>query len=288
MIYKKAKRTDVKQGKNHMELDPERIGRIGMKGKTVFCSQHSVLPSKRTSSKFSLDFLSIFSRFSLQAAFTLVEMLVAVALGVIILAVAVTAFQQGGAVSRVSHAKTEAVHNARVALQMLERDLEQAYLEPTGEKFVGIDSVWTWDGKNYHDDELILLSLSEQGGTSPGTPVIYSLNSNLTGIKTLQREDLPCLARSYWDESASPPDWSDGSSVGDGVRSFNVRYYYDGDWYDRWDSTDPDGADGSSPEQYRRLPEVVEVTIEVIDSDGVLAKEDQNAVQIRRLIELPQ
>jgi prepilin-type N-terminal cleavage/methylation domain-containing protein len=163
MIYKKAKRTDVKQGKNHMELDPERIGRIGMKGKTVFCSQHSVLPSKRTSSKFSLDFLSIFSRFSLQAAFTLVEMLVAVALGVIILAVAVTAFQQGGAVSRVSHAKTEAVHNARVALQMLERDLEQAYLEPTGEKFVGIDSVWTWDGKNYHDDELILLSLSEQG-----------------------------------------------------------------------------------------------------------------------------
>jgi hypothetical protein len=30
------------------------------------------------------------------------------------------------------------------------------------------------------------------------------------------------------------------------------------------------------------------VTIEVIDSDGVLAKEDQNAVQIRRLIELPQ
>jgi prepilin-type N-terminal cleavage/methylation domain-containing protein len=231
--------------------------------------------------------------------FTLIEMLVALALGVIILAVAVTAFQQGGAISKVSHAKTEAVHNARVALQMLERDLEQAYIEPTGEKFVGTHGYFDWnddgvfddDGDGYNDDDgdvLTLYSLSEQGEGAPGDPITYQL-TYITDIKTSQGYELPYLERD---------DGFSNFSVGDGVRSFNVRYYYDDgnsatdDWYNEWNSTDPDGADGISGNdddlQYRRLPQIVEVTIEVIDSDGVLAKKDQNPVQIRRLIELPQ
>jgi hypothetical protein len=102
---------------------------------------------------------------------------------------------------------------------------------------------------------------------------------------------VPCLQRSsQWDPTAESGTgaWTQDSSVGDGVRSFNVRFYSaevdpSDPWFDNWDSASTAGATG----QYRRMPELVEVTITVIDSDGVLAREENNPITVRRLIELP-
>jgi hypothetical protein len=78
-----------------------------------------------------------------------------------------------------------------------------------------------------------------------------------------------------------------------------IRYFYEGQWYDGWDSTNqygwngvddlPAGAGvGGDDVQFNRLPQVVEVTFRLVDSKGVLDEEENNPVVIRRLIELPQ
>ncbi|KXB05752.1 hypothetical protein AKJ51_04850 [candidate division MSBL1 archaeon SCGC-AAA382A20] len=262
----------------------------------------------------------------LSSFFTLVEMLVAVALGVIILGVAVTAFKQGGDVASVSHAKTEAVHNARVALSMVERDLQNAYLEPGGNVFIGTD--------NSPRDRLELLTLSEQAGVTGYAHVGYYL-TNTDGQVLKRYYD---TSSTFWPSASKPWNSAPASPeeyvAGFGIQELELRYYYDGYWFREWNSWDTSGylyndKNGSvsweSDEEvwsdeddsgtynsgdvkvyygddgswdtptgaksfdlfYRRLPEVVEVTIEVIDSDGVLAKEQYNPIQIRRLIELP-
>jgi hypothetical protein len=83
-------------------------------------------------------------------------------------------------------------------------------------------------------------------------------------------------------EGSGNGEISDGES---GVPMM-FRYYYDGNWYGGWDSTQSGGFTGSQSEQFRRMPEVVEVTLYVIDNDGVLVDENDPII-IRRLISLP-
>ncbi len=201
--------------------------------------------------------------------FTLIELMVAVALGGIILAVAVTAFQQTSEVSSAMKATTEATHNARAAMLMLSRDLENAYIEPGMPDFTGRDQ---------SQSEIEFPTLMESD------TVLYKVEDTTTGGETITT-----LQRDTRDE---------GGAAAFGIRDFRLRYYYDdgdgnptNDWFSAWDSGEPNGADGNPGTaddiQYRRIPEVVEVTIEVIDSNGLLDNPRYNSVRMRRLIELP-
>ncbi len=90
-----------------------------------------------------------------------------------------------------------------------------------------------------------------------------------------------------------------------GVIQFKLRYFRDGVWYDAWDSTDkpgdPDGygygANGEDDDpigagvggddvQWRELPEVVEVTLQVVDESGYLDREEATPLVIQRLIQI--
>ena len=204
------------------------------------------------------------SRPTNRCGFTLVEMLVAVGLGAIILAVVVTAFSQSSTVSTVAHAKTEAMHNARVAMDLLERDISSAYIEPAGQIFDG-------DGTHLH-----LRTVSRTDG--PGAQeVYYKLEQrDVGGVRNVQ-----CLVRGHVDPGGNPKDTT--YPVGHVVRIFSLRYYSDqaGQWFPSWDSR------SANVYQNRKMPDVVEVTLEVVDLDDVLASEDNNPFIIRRLISPP-
>jgi len=239
--------------------------------------------------------------------FTLTEMMVAVALAVIILLVVVTAFTQASGVTTLSHANTEAVHNAKVAMSLLEKDLESAFLDPTGQRFYSYN-------RGSLGIVLEFLTSSDLGtidGGSyvrpAGTHVVYYVDDT-TGIRRLIRWSEP-----YVDPAGAslnpglPLAGQDNYEIAWGIESFQARFFHDGTWYDpasgdHWNSADPYGADGTDDEppaapspglggddvQYRRLPQVVEVTLEVTDADGVLGKEQNNPVTLRRLMDLPE
>ena len=69
--------------------------------------------------------------------FTLVEMMVALALGVIIAGVVATVFRQASGLFTLSRARTEVINNARVAMKFIEADIISATLV-NGQLFLGI------------------------------------------------------------------------------------------------------------------------------------------------------
>jgi hypothetical protein len=94
-----------------------------------------------------------------------------------------------------------------------------------------------------------------------------------------------------------------------GVRQFKLRYFYrdptnnnysNSVWFDGWDSTDgfgwngvddfpavpgtPDGPDLSGDDvQHNNVPAAIEVTIELVDEEGLLAKGNHNPLVIKRV-----
>ena len=98
---------------------------------------------------------------------------------------------------------------------------------------------------------------------------------------------------SHWLGAPTPDINEEGETLVYGITQLKFRYYYNGDWYDGWDSTDLFGWDGvddggtGDDVQFRRLPQVVEVTMRVLDVNGKLdAEEARNPFVISRLIRL--
>jgi hypothetical protein len=80
------------------------------------------------------------------------------------------------------------------------------------------------------------------------------------------------------EDPAGDPD-GDGDDDDDGDGNVDE----DGVWYDSWDSE----SEGSDSVQNRRIPQVVELSLELVDIDGVLQRPENNSVQLTRLISLP-
>jgi len=230
--------------------------------------------------------------------FTLIELMVSVALGLIIMLVAVTAFSQGAGVTMLSHAKTEAMHNAQIALDFLEKDLEAATLNAEGSLFVGMHDSIPADG--FSDETLELLTVSGQAGIVGNAHVKYyaTTRAGEAGSRLIRfpcacsaatpgpcGETLPIPAFTTGTPTGFPPNATDEKTymVAYGVRDMTIRYYYAGTWYDAWDSQDS----GALAAQHRLLPQVVEISLTLVDSEGKLNNPD-NPVRVRRLVTLPQ
>jgi len=224
-----------------------------------------------------------------RSGFTLVELMVAVALSAIILTVAVMAFTQGAGISAISHAKAEAMHNAQIGLDFLENDLEAAFVNPDGEFFIG---------DTFNDDGRIeLLTLSGQAGIPACAHVWYYCQDRGEPGERLIRLSEPYAAGTL---AFSPGDMLGEDAekaymVAYGVTKFAVRYYYGGTWFpaEGWTSTDEYGWDGIDDSgagddvQYRRCPEVIEITMWLVDSEGVLERDQNNPIKVRRLMTIP-
>jgi len=261
----------------------------------------------------------------LRAGFTLVELMVAVALATIILAIAVTVFAQGSRVAALMHARSEAMHNAWVALEMLEKDLQAACINPDGSIFLAVydtsrggvdndrDGAVDEAGETTND-----FSLTRQGvefltthdmPTAEGTAhvlyyvVVQGTTPGGTDVGRLIRYVEPCgsaAVSQFIGAGLAGGDSEDVQAVASGLTQFRLRYFCDGQWFDptegegeAWYSLrlngygwdDTDGTDDDL--QFRRMPRVIEVTLTVVDSDWLLDKEEM-PVEIHRLIVLPE
>ena len=251
-----------------------------------------------------------------RGGFTLVELLMALAISVVILTVTVTVFRQATGVYRQANAKMEAMLGARSALEIIAKDLQGAFLTPPGQRFVGLAS--PTGGGPGTDPNLMTVFVSTPVAAYAGTTqrsgswIYYYLNGN-----ALVRYDFPC------DYANLPPAASDftnipGRTLAYGVTQFSLQYYdalaevtgdsdldglidedpvdgvdNDGDglidedavgaWVGRWDSTNTAAA---YQHQYRRLPMAVQVVIQTVDRDGFLTQPGQTAFRESAVLEV--
>jgi len=257
---------------------------------------------------------------SRRTGFTLMEMMVAVALGLIIMTVVLMVFSQAIALFRRTHATVEAIHGAQIAVNFLEGDIQSAAAETGNVVFIGVqdtaasgagidndnDGVFDEDGaigpdndctdfvntagSERHGLELVSMSLyalDDTGQPVPGEHVVYYLTRDRL---TENGHEMGRLIRVRQVRDSNPvTPWLTGATLGvglqiqeqqtlaDSVLQFRLRYFKDGTWYDTWDSV-------AAGFQNSRLPDVVEVTLTVADSNGYLDSRQQSPFVIRRLI----
>jgi prepilin-type N-terminal cleavage/methylation domain-containing protein len=215
-----------------------------------------------------------------RSAFTLVEVTISMAIGLIIMAVAAKAVQTSSRVNRVANATTEVIVTGRSTLDIMDQDLRGAFVDAAGNWFVGSDStltLWTVPSYVYDGDD-------NPDNISTGAKIGYFLIAGTSTHhgSTLVRYDVPADT----DLPANPAAEADVASK---ALVYNVVLdnpdtaldetgflleYYDplwrndsaltGPWRSTWDSTEL-----ALPTQYRRLPAFVRIQLEVIDSAGV-------------------
>ena len=198
--------------------------------------------------------------------FTLLEMLIAVAVTAMLITTAVRAYLQIVRAQERQMGQLGRDRTAEVFLDRFERELGGALLivlEEDGERldhpylFIGGDSF----GDTGEADDVRFVSRTPIRATGASEPdrlrlVGYGLVSSPTlGLDLMRREDAlpPTL-------SLDLPIW-DGQVVLEDVLSFGLRYRDDGggEWRDTWDSTDVALLD--------QLPLEVEVTLQLEESD---------------------
>ncbi len=220
--------------------------------------------------------------------FTLIELLAALALAIIIAGAAMTAFTQTISVGSLANARIDALHNARSAMTTIENDLKAAYIGPKGELFLGnnpedegaVEAALDALDEDVHSF-LRLRSVSGQGGVNGPARVAYYwwTENGDPEQSTLFRSAKPVNS----DETPVPESESD-DVIAFNVIDLRVRFYsehQDHDDPDIWDS-----FNDSDSYQYRRLPLSVEVVISTVDDKGILLRQENEPVRIRRVIEL--
>ncbi|MFP4028713.1 MAG: PilW family protein [Candidatus Brocadiia bacterium] len=270
-----------------------------------------------------------------RSAFTLVEMLVAVALGAIIMSVVVVAFSQGTAVFKHSRSTIDAMHNGHAAVKLIDDDLSEL-LKPSTESgavFLGVDSGnstsyrvdnnangdFTDDYDEFdntggqEENGLEFFTTNGADGAEPWRVIYYVVpdtdsHADPTPYKLI-RIQLPGYDGDNDDDSTdADPNASDldehfllaAGTPGDvlegvnssedsytvafGFRQFRVRYYLQSTdtWYQSWDS-----ITGPTEQQNAGEPDIVEITMEIVGSEGGLQEEERNPLVIRRLVEIP-
>jgi prepilin-type N-terminal cleavage/methylation domain-containing protein len=252
---------------------------------------------------------------NIRGGFTLVEMMTAIAIGAIMMVVVVTAFREGSDLFALSTAKIEAMHSGRVVVDFLTNDqahfpsaisTDQIFMGAPDNRNGGIDT--DDDGKfdvfpDAGQHMLQCVTLEHNAGHR----VLYYVTADkrLVRISTSPPEDNdgdknPDGTLRSWISTnpedspgaiLSGPDADRQYTLAYGVTSFELRYFYQGEWYSGWDSrddgdgdSDTGGWDGNSGEQQGAIPEAIELTLEVQDTDGVLGRRTEPLV-IRRVYE---
>lgn len=220
--------------------------------------------------------------------FTLVELLVAVALGVIVLSIVAVVFGQTTTVFNDATARIEALQNGRVALDLIQQDLEAAVIDPAGRQFIGVPN-GTSLGLTAATPALWFTTMNAGDG---GGKVLYYLQDAPTG--TTFSPDAKWLMRAADTttisalESTDIPLTTDGIMIAYGIKSLEISYLGSitagPNVYPRW-FTDWNAVTGLVTEGKRlHLPQAVRIRLEVIDRKGRLAKSGKKPVVLERLI----
>jgi prepilin-type N-terminal cleavage/methylation domain-containing protein len=193
------------------------------------------------------------------SAFTLVELIVAVALASILILVTAMIFKQASSAFSESDARSEVYQNVRAAFDTMKRDISGATLNTRYELFQAFNDIsaasYSTIGAKDGSDILTLLSSTPNLADKPVALITYFLSTNnilskaeITGTSTLNASI-----------AGFDPDSATGHKLGFNVSTLQFRYQdSDGTWRDTWET--------GTNTAYQYLPDAVEVEMTVSDT----------------------
>mgnify|MGYP006418015259 FL=1 len=193
------------------------------------------------------------------SAFTLIELVVAIALASILILVTAMIFKQASSAFSQSDARSEVYQNVRAAFDIIKRDISGATLNTRYELFQAFNDVsaasYSTIGAKEGSDIITLLSSTPNLEDKPVALITYYLKTDNvlyklenTGTSTLNSaiSSLPDTGTTYME-------------LGFNVSTLQFRYQdSDGGWVDTWET-------GTST-SYQYLPNAVEVEMTVSDT----------------------
>ena len=194
-----------------------------------------------------------------KSAFTLIELVVAIALASILILVTAMIFKQASSAFSQSDARSEVYQNVRAAFDTIKRDISGATLNTRYELFQAFNDVsaasYSTIGAKEGSDIITLLSSTPNLEDKPVALITYYLKTDNvlyklenTGTSTLNSaiSSLPDTGTTYME-------------LGFNVSTLQFRYQdSDGGWVDTWET-------GTST-SYQYLPNAVEVEMTVSDT----------------------
>ena len=193
------------------------------------------------------------------SAFTLIELVVAIALASILILVTAMIFKQASSAFSQSDARSEVYQNVRAAFDIIKRDISGATLNTRYELFQAFNDVsaasYSTIGAKEGSDIITLLSSTPNLEDKPVALITYYLKTDNvlyklenTGTSTLNSaiSSLPDTGTTYME-------------LGFNVSTLQFRYQdSDGGWVDTWET-------GTST-SYQYLPNAVEIEMTVSDT----------------------
>jgi type II secretion system protein J len=217
-----------------------------------------------------------YSIFNIQskAAFTLIELIIAIALASILILVTAMIFKQASNAFSQSDARSEVYQNVRAAFDIIKRDISGATLNTNYELFKSFDNINANDYSAIEakggSDILVLLSSTPNSNNQPIALITYylkddnilyklektgtsPLNTNMTGFD-------PEIETAY-------------QELGLNVKTLQFRYQdTDGSWKDEWET--------GTNTAYQYLPAAVEVKMTVSDTLNRYTRTSTNIIAI--------
>ena len=190
------------------------------------------------------------TRVKSQSSFTLLELLIVIALMTILWGVAYTVFYQSKRVFSLSDNKLEMYQYARIAMDEISRDLKGATLKDNVDYFRSF-TTGPADAKS-NNSVLTFLSLTPNGSSTPVTLIIYYLKNT----DELMRAEYNDTSYIYGTISSSfDPSQFTYYKLTANTNYFNLAYLSGSDTVNAWDST--------SGTTTGHLPDAVSITLQI-------------------------
>ena len=189
-----------------------------------------------------------------QSGFTLVELLIVIALMAILWGVAYTMFYQSKKVFSLSANKLEMYQYARIAMDEISRDLKGATLKDNVDYFRSFsiaEAVGLTPPPKNNSSILTLLSLTSNGSSTPVTLITYYLNN----ADELTRAEYNDTSYIYGTVSAFNPSQATFYKLAGNMNYFSLAYITGSATVSAWDST--------SGTTTGRLPDAVSITLQI-------------------------
>jgi type II secretory pathway pseudopilin PulG len=214
------------------------------------------------------------SIFNIQSkvAFTLIELVVAIALASILILVTAMIFKQASSAFSQSDARSEVYQNVRAAFDTIKRDISGATLNTRYELFQAFNDVsaasYSAIGAKEGSDILTLLSSTPNLADKPVALITYFLNTdNILSKAEITDSTLNASISGF------NPDSATGYKLGFNVSTLQFRYQdSDGTWVDTWET-----GTGTA---YQYLPDAVEVEMTVSDTLNRYTETSTNIISI--------
>jgi len=193
-----------------------------------------------------------------KSAFTLIELVVAIALASILILVTAMIFKQASSAFSQSDARSEVYQNVRAAFDIIKRDISGATLNTRYELFQAFNDVsaasYSTIGAKEGSDIITLLSSTPNLEDKPVALITYYLKTDNVLYK-LENTGTSTLNSAI---SSLPDTGTTYKELGFNVSTLQFRYQdTDGGWVDTWET-------GTST-SYQYLPNAVEVEMTVSD-----------------------